>query len=56
MKQFILFSVFVFSTLGSLVPWLFGDHSFLDGWGILGGFVGGVFGIWFGVVAAKRWG
>jgi hypothetical protein len=28
----------------------------MDGWSILGGFVGGIVGIWLGVVAIKRFG
>lgn len=41
---------------GSYIPVLFGDSSFLDGWSILGGLVGGIAGIWLGVQLAKRFG
>lgn len=55
MKQMIFLSIFVFSTLGAYVPFLFGETNFLSGWSILGGLIGGIFGIWAGVAAAKRW-
>ena len=55
MKQFILIFATVFSIAGAYVPVLFGDNDMLSGWSILGGFVGGLFGIWLGVVVAKRW-
>ena len=35
---------------------LFGDTELLDGWSILGGLLGGFFGIWLGVYVSKRWG
>lgn len=40
--------------VGSSAPMLFGDNSFLDGWSLLGGMVGGFLGIWLGVVISKR--
>jgi uncharacterized membrane protein YfcA len=54
-KTLLLFAT-VFSILGGYVPVLFGDNDFLDGWSILGGLVGGIFGIWLGAVVSKRWG
>ena len=55
-KRVILF----FATLGGLVggylPMLFGDTELLDGWTVLGGFVGGLLGIWLGAYVSKRWG
>ncbi len=54
-KLVYLFSI-VFGALGAYVPALFGDASLLDGWSILGGLAGGLFGVWLGVVVAKRWG
>ena len=55
-KKAILFFAMLFSTIGGYLPVLFGDTNFLDGWSILGGLIGGLFGIWAGVVILKRWG
>lgn len=55
-KRVILLFAMIFGALGSYVPVLLGDTDFLDGWSILGGFVGGLFGIWLGVIASKRLG
>lgn len=55
MKKWLLFMATIGSVLGSYLPTLFGDTSFLDGWSLLGGFVGGMFGIWAGVKLAKRY-
>jgi len=41
---------------GGYVPVMFGDNSMLDGWSILGGFIGGLVGIWLGVILSKRYG
>ncbi len=41
-------------TVGGLAPWVFGDHALLDGWGILGGLIGGIVGIWAGVKVSKQ--
>lgn len=56
MKQIILLSATIFGIAGAYVPVLFGDTDMLSGWSILGGLVGGIFGIWVGAVVAKRWG
>lgn len=42
--------------VGGYVPVIFGDNSFLDGWSILGGLIGGFAGIWLGVILSKRFG
>lgn len=55
-KRIILLFAVIFGAVGSYVPVLFGDTNFLDGWSILGGFVGGMIGIWLGVIASKRLG
>ncbi|HET6746824.1 MAG TPA: hypothetical protein VFH06_01825 [Candidatus Saccharimonadales bacterium] len=55
-KRVLLFFAIIFGVLGAYVPVWFGDTELLDGWSILGGFVGGLFGIWLGVVVSKRWG
>ena len=49
MKQMALLGAAVFGILGAYVPVLFGDNDLLSGWSILGGMVGGFFGIWVGV-------
>lgn len=56
MKQLILLFATVFSIAGAYVPVLFGDSDMFSGWSILGGLVGGLFGIWVGAVVSKRWG
>jgi hypothetical protein len=55
-KKVILFFASIFSIIGAYVPILFGDTDMLSGWSILGGLIGGFFGIWLGVAALKRWG
>jgi hypothetical protein len=55
-KRTILLFASVFGFMGAYVPVLFGDNDMLSGWSILGGLVGGLFGIWLGVAASKRWG
>jgi uncharacterized membrane protein YfcA len=55
-KKAILLFATVFSIAGGYVPVLFGDSDLLDGWSILGGLIGGIFGIWLGAIVAKRWG
>lgn len=54
-RTILLFST-VLGLVGSYAPVLFGDSNFLDGWSILGGLVGGIAGVWLGVVVSKRWG
>ena len=56
MKSLILLFATVFSIAGAYVPALFGDNDFLSPWSMLGGLVGGIFGIWVGVKASQRWG
>jgi uncharacterized membrane protein YsdA (DUF1294 family) len=55
-KKILLFFAAVFGALGAYLPALFGDAELLDGWSILGGLVGGLFGVWLGVFVSKRWG
>jgi hypothetical protein len=55
-KRVILFFATVFGIVGSYIPVLFGDTDLLDGWSILGGVAGGLFGIWVGAYVSKRWG
>lgn len=44
----------VFGTLGAYLPVLLGVDDGFGGWSILGGFIGGLFGIWVAVKVAKR--
>lgn len=53
-KKSILLFATVFGAIGSYIPVLFGDNDPLGGWSILGGFIGGIFGIWIGVQISKR--
>lgn len=53
-KRVILLCATVFGFVGAYVPVLFGDDDPLGGWSILGGFVGGIFGIWLGAYFSKR--
>lgn len=53
-KGFVIFCITIFSTIGSYIPVLLGE-SILGGWSILGGLVGGVFGIWLAVWLSKRY-
>jgi hypothetical protein len=47
-KGYIYLCLGIGSTIGSYLPVLFGS-SFISGWSILGGIVGGIAGIWLGV-------
>lgn len=53
-KKIILFGAAVGGTVGAYLPSVFGDTDILSGWSLLGGFVGGIAGIWLGVKIAKR--
>jgi hypothetical protein len=55
MKKTVSVVAMVGMTAGGCVPMLWGDDSLLSGWSFLLGFVGGIFGIWLGVVIAKRY-
>jgi hypothetical protein len=52
-KTVLLIFATVFGIAGSYVPVLFGDNDLLSGWSILGGMIGGFFGIWAGVKISK---
>jgi len=54
-KRVILFFATVFGIIGGYVPVLFGDNNLFDAWSVLGGFIGGMFGIWLGAYFAKKW-
>lgn len=55
-KKILLLFATIFGIAGAYVPVLFGDNDMLSGWSILGSMIGGLFGIWLGVVVSKRWG
>ena len=54
-KRVLLLFAVILGAFGSYVPVLFGDGDLLDGWSILGGLIGGLFGIWLGAYVSKRW-
>ncbi|HSX00798.1 MAG TPA: hypothetical protein VLF67_01030 [Candidatus Saccharimonas sp.] len=45
-RGYYLLAVGVGTTVGSFVPYLWGDTNFLSGWSILLSGVGGIVGIW----------
>jgi hypothetical protein len=47
-KMLMYGSIAVFSTLGGLIPALW-HAGFFSLWGIIGGLVGGIFGVWVAV-------
>ena len=53
-KNIIMLFMVIFSAAGSFLPILVDGGDIFSLWGILGGFVGGIFGIWVGVVVAKK--
>jgi hypothetical protein len=53
-KAVILISATVFGIAAGYIPFLWGETDLLSGWGILLGTVGGVFGIWIGVLISRR--
>ena len=53
-KVAILVFATVFAIAGGSVPFLWGDKDLLGGWSIVLGMVGGLVGIWIGVVVARR--
>lgn len=55
-KRVLMLCAIIFGAIGGYVPVLFGDNDLLSGWSLLGGLVGGLTGIWLGVVVSKRWG
>lgn len=41
-------------TVGGCVPMLWGDDSFIGGWSLLLGLVGGILGVWLGAKLSSR--
>lgn len=54
-KKVIMIFVVIFGGLGAYIPVLLGVDDGFGGWSILGGFVGGMFGIWLGVKIARQY-
>jgi len=54
-KKVILFFAIIFELAGSFCPMIFGNNDLLSIWSIFGGLVGGLFGVWVGVVVSKRY-
>jgi len=52
-KTVIMFFTVILGLVGGYLPTFFGDSIF-GLWSITCGFVGGIFGIWLGVVISKR--
>jgi hypothetical protein len=52
-KMMITLGMGVGSTIGALLPQLWGDSNLLGGMSILLGLVGGILGIWLGVKLSK---
>jgi hypothetical protein len=44
----------IFGLLGNFAPFLFGINDIFSVWGILGGVIGGFFGIWIGYLVSKK--
>jgi hypothetical protein len=55
MKMLIYGSVLIFSTLGGYIPSLW-HAGFFSVWGIFGGIIGTIFGIWVAVKANSYYG
>lgn len=45
-KGLVYLSILVFGTIGSYLPSLFGQGGMFSVWGIIGGVIGSIFGIW----------
>jgi len=54
-KTVILFFAIAFELAGSFLPMLFGNNDLFSLWSILGGLVGGLFGVWVGFKISKRY-
>jgi len=53
-KYVILFFAIIFELVGNFLPMLFGNNDLFSIWSIVGGVVGGLFGVWVGVIVSKR--
>jgi hypothetical protein len=55
-KVVIMFFMIIFELAGNFAPILFGVTDIFSLWGIIGGVMGGFFGIWVGYNISKRLG
>lgn len=53
-KYVIMFCLVIFELVGGYLPVLIFKVDMFSGWGILGGAIGGFFGIWVGVKISQR--
>jgi hypothetical protein len=53
-KSFILFCATIGGIAGAYIPALWGDTDMFSGWSILLSTLGGIAGIWLGVIISKR--
>ncbi|HEY8992428.1 MAG TPA: hypothetical protein VIM37_01100 [Candidatus Microsaccharimonas sp.] len=52
-KTVLLVSATIFGIAGSYIPFLWGDTNIFGGWSIFTGMIGGIFGIWVGVMITR---
>ena len=55
-KTVILTFATIFGIGGGFIPYLWGDANFFSGWRILTSTIGGLVGIWVGVLVVRRFG
>lgn len=55
-KRTVMIGAIAGMTLGGAAPMLFGDYNTLDLWSVLGGFVGGIAGIWLAATLSRYFG
>lgn len=55
-KKTVVSAATIGMAIGSYAPVLIGDTALLDGWSVLGGFVGGIAGIAIAVWLGRRYG
>lgn len=53
-KTIILICAGIFGVAGAYLPYLWGDTELLSGWSILFSTIGGLFGIWVGVMVNRK--
>lgn len=53
-KTIIMFFTVVFGIAGNYFPFLLGESELFSGWSVVGGVIGGLFGVWIGVTVAKK--
>lgn len=53
-KALILTSATIFGIGAGYIPFLWGDTDLFGGWSIVLGIIGGMFGIWVGILISRR--